>query len=435
MPKHFLAPLLLIAYCSASFAEPLTLRLHGSNTIGASLAPALTEAWLKTQGVMELRRTTLAAEELRITGQTGDGSPVQVDIHSHGSGTAFNGLATAAADIGMSSRPIKSAERAALAALGQLDGPGAEYVLGLDGIAVIVHPSNPLDTLDTHSIARLFAGEIRDWAELGASSGPVHVYARDHKSGTWDTFKSLVLDKKPLSPDARRYESSEELSDEVASDRHGIGFIGLPYVRSAKALAVSEADTRAILPEPFSVATEDYTLARRLFLYVPENASAPARAFAEFAVSPRGQALVAQEGFVSQDILSGAPEHGPQAPEEYVEFTRGAQRLSLNFRFREGSAIPDSKAMRDIARLAKYMNHPNNAERRLLLMGFSDANEVIPLHSLELSVHRVDTIADLLIGRGIGPVRVRGYGSALPVAGNDTPHGRHKNRRVEVWVR
>ncbi len=435
MPKYCLSLLLLLAYCSAGYAEPLMLRIHGSNTIGASLAPALAEAWLKTQGAMELRRTSLAAEELRITGLTADGSAVQVDIHSHGSGTAFNGLLTGRADIGMSSRPIQRAERAALAALGQLDGPGAEYVLGLDGIAVIVHPSNPLDTLDTHSIARLFAGEIRDWAELGAPRGPVHVYARDHKSGTWDTFKSLVLGQRSLSPDARRYESSEKLSDELASDRHGIGFIGLPYVRSAKALAVSEVDTRAILPARFSVATEDYSLARRLFLYVPENAGAPARAFAEFAMSPKGQALVAREGFVSQDILSGAPEHGPRAPKEYVEFTRGAQRLSLNFRFREGSAIPDSKAMRDIARLTSYMNHPDNAERRLLLMGFADANEVIPLHSLELSVHRVDTIADLLIGRGIAPARVRGYGSALPVAGNDTPHGRHKNRRVEVWVR
>lgn len=435
MPKYFLALLPLLVSWTTGFAEPLTLRIHGSNTIGAAVAPALTEAWLQTQGVTGLQKTMQAAGKLRITGLGADGSPVRVDIHSHGSGTAFSGLETATADVGISSRPIKGSEVTALKALGQLDGPGAEYVLGLDGIAVIVHRSNPLDTLDKDSIARLFAGEIRDWAELGAPAGPVNIYARDDKSGTWDTFKSLVLGNKPLVPDAKRYESSEQLSDHVAADRHGIGFIGLPYVRNAKAVAVSEAGTRAILPDPFSVATEDYALARRLFLYVPENASRAARAFAEFAVSPTGQTLVAQEGFISQGILSGAPEHGPQAPQEYVEFTRGAQRLSLNFRFREGSAIPDSKAMRDIERLARYMSQPENAERRLLLMGFSDANEVNPMHSLELSVHRVDTIADLLIHRGIGPLRVRGYGSAIPVASNDTALGRTKNRRVEVWVR
>ncbi|MFA5530208.1 MAG: phosphate ABC transporter substrate-binding/OmpA family protein [Thiohalomonadaceae bacterium] len=221
----------------------------------------------------------------------------------------------------------------------------------------------------------------------------------------------------------------------MASDPQGIGFIGLPYVLRAKALGVSESETRPIVPQPFSVATEDYALARRLFLYVPEKASAPARAFAEFAVSPAGQALVTREGFIAQDIIEDEQDHTPVAPAEYVAFTRGARRLSLNFRFREGSAIPDTKAVRDIDRLVAFMQRAENAGRRLLLMGFADSNEGIPLHSLELSVHRVDTVADLLVARGIGPLRVRGYGSALPVAGNDTPHSRHKNRRVEVWVR
>jgi phosphate transport system substrate-binding protein len=435
MPKRLFPVLLLLAVGSTALAEPLTLRLQGSNTIGATLAPALVEAWLENQGVTSLQGVELAPEELRITGRTAGGHAVQVDIHSHGSGTAFSGLAAGAADIGMASRPIKPEEVSALAALGQLDRHDSEYVLGLDGIAVIVHPGNPLQRLDKATIARLFSGEVRDWAEVGGRPGPVHVYARDHKSGTWDTFKSLVLGKVPLVTGAMRYESSEALSDAVANDPYGIGFIGLPYVLRAKALAVSEQGTRAIVPRSFSIATEDYALARRLFLYVPEKASGPARAFADFAVSPAGQALVTREGFIAQDILEGEQEHAAQAPAEYVDFTRGARRLSLNFRFREGSAIPDTKAVRDIERLAAYMRRPENTGRRLLLMGFADSNEGIPLHSLELSVHRVDTVADLLITRGVGPVRVRGYGSALPVAGNDTPHGRHKNRRVEVWVR
>lgn len=72
--------------------------------------------------------------------------------------------------------------------------------------------------------------------------------------------------------------------------------------------------------------------------------------------------------------------------------------------------------------------------RPVMLFGFSDHNEVLPLHSWELSVNRVDVVADLLLGMGIAPVRVRGYGSALPVAANDSELGRCKNRRVEVWV-
>jgi phosphate transport system substrate-binding protein len=416
-------------------ADEEVLRLHGSNTIGAQLAPALVEAWLKNMGMTGIDRRDSAMDEQVITARDGSGRRLTVEIKAHGSSTAFTSLVAGEADIGMSSRPIKPEEVEALRSHGSLLSPGAEYVIGLDGIAVIVHPQNRLTALDKGTIARIFAGEIRDWKQVGGTPGPIHVYARDDRSGTLDTFKHLVLDKTPLARDAQRFESSVELSDAVAADPAGIGFIGLPYVRRARALAVAETNTMPLQPTPFSVATEDYALSRRLYFYVPpDTAHALARSLAEFAVSAQGQTIVVNEGFVDQSILAGTAQIASNAPDEYRALTGGARRLSINFRFREGSVYLDNKALRDAQRLAAWMDRPENAGAKLILCGFSDANEVMPLITLDLSNQRADQVAEMLLKQKVRAYNVRGFG-AVPVAAEETPSGRNKNRRVEVWIR
>jgi phosphate transport system substrate-binding protein len=417
--------------------EQLLLRLHGSNTIGAQLAPALVKAWLRERGFDAITLEHTAAEEMAIRARSAAGEPVRIVIKAHGSSTSFKALAAAEADIGMASRPIKQKELAMLAALGRMDSPNSEFVLGLDGIAVIVHPDNPLRQIDKGTLRRIFSGELHDWSQLGGKAGPIQVYARDDKSGTYDTFKSLVLGKRhPLAGGARRFESNARLSDAVAADHGGIGFVGLPYIRQSRALAVIDGGVAAISPDPFTVATEDYALARRLYLYLPEKPqNALARQFIEFALSYAGQQVVAETGFVSQEIITGTAIAAGKGHTEYQQLVSGAERLSMNFRFHRGSALLDNKARQDIKRLVDYMTRRDNLRRELILIGFSDHNEVIPMQSLGLSVQRADSVADVLISNGVAPQRVRGLGSAVTVASNETARGREKNRRVEVWVR
>ncbi len=436
---RFLFLTLLLLVPSLASAEQTLFRIHGSNTVGAQLAPELIKAWLRTRGYTEVTVRERAPQESVIRAAGGGLEPVRIELQAHGSSTSFKGLKAGAADIGMSSRPIKDKEVEALRRFGDMRSPHAEYVVGLDGIAVIVNRANAVQALDTGTIADIFAGRIRDWSEVGGRPGPIHVYARDDKSGTYDTFRSLVLGKKtPLVEGAKRYESNADLSDDVSRDPAGIGFVGLPYVRDSRALVVADGEARPIPPQAFSVATEDYALARRLFLYLPEHgANTAAREFAEFAVSHAGQDVVDTVGFVSQRIIEGELRlsRSEGYPEEYLDFTDGARRLSLNFRFTAGSIQLDNKARRDLERLVAYMRDAQNRGRHLMLLGFADSNEVLPMHALELSISRSDMVADTLIRNGIDPMRVRGYGAAVPVASNEDPKGRNKNRRVEVWVR
>ncbi len=417
-------------------AEELLLRLHGSNTIGATLGPEMIKSWLRDTRYTDIRQIPLAPQESKIVAVSPEGRAVRVEIHAHGSSTAFKGLERGEADIGMASRPIKEKEVAKLADRGRMDSSASEFVVGLDGIAVIVHPSNPLAQLDKQQLMRIFSGEVTDWRSVGAPAAPIHVYARDDKSGTYDTFKHLILDKQhPLTQSAKRFESNANLSDEVAKDPNGIGFVGLPYIRQSKALAVSDGGA-AISPDAFTVATEDYALARRLFLYLPERPyNTTAQAFIRYALSLRGQQIVAQTGFVSQEIVTGTALASGKSLPDYQSLIDGAERLSLNFRFHRGSAHLDNKALQDVQRLVEYLSRQENQQRDLILVGFADSNEVIPFHSLGLSIARADGVADVLINNGVAPIKVRGLGAAANVASNETEQGRQKNRRVEVWLR
>ena len=438
MIKILTSALLCLSLITPTWAaDRILLRLHGSNTIGALLAPELVKAWLKQQHYTAISQKTTAPQEMLINATSPSGETVAVTIKAHGSSTSFQALDHEDADVGMASRPIKAKEVVQLARFGKMDSPESEFVVGLDGIAVIVNRDNPLKLIDKAVLARIFSGEISNWSQLGLKSAPIHVYARDDKSGTYDTFKHLVLGKEhPLTGTAKRFESNANLSDAVSVDPNGIGFVGLPYVRQSRDLAVSDGGTAAIKPNPFTVATEDYALARRLFLYLPQHPSNPvARDFVEYALSKKGQDVVAESGFISQEIISGTAIADVREHPEYQRLIDGAARLSLNFRFHQGSALLDNKARQDVKRLVEYLSRNENHGKELILVGFSDRNEVIPMHSLGLSIQRADGVADVLISEGVAPNKVRGFGPAVIIAANDTEQGKEKNRRVEVWVR
>lgn len=424
--------LLCLVLLSPALACAQTLRIHGSNTIGARLAPELAEAWLRARGWERIEREVPAPNELTLHAQRGDRRLV-VELRAHGSSTGFASLAAGSADIAMASRPAGAGDIAQAAALGRLDAPGQEAVIALDGVAVIVHPSNPLRSLTLGQVRDVFAGRVREWSALGAGSGRIALHARDEQSGTWETFRTLVLADQPLRGDAARYESTQALAAAVADDPRAIGFVGVSGVGGARALAIAEA-AHALAPEPFTVAVEDYPLSRRLFFYTPARATPEARDFVDFTLGAEGQRVVEASGFVAQDVRPYRIAARADAPAEYRELVRGARRLSVNFRFGAGSRLLDGKVMRDVDRLAAFMREPEHRDLPLLLLGFADASETSPYLAVSLSNDRVDLVARLLEDRGVGAQRSRGMGGTAPIADNATPQGRQRNRRVEVWV-
>ncbi len=296
--------------------------------------PSLLELWLRQQGVDQVLRETPASAELKMYAPeaSAGAGPTVIEILSHGSATGFAAISNGDADVAMSSRQVRSAEVEQLAHLGSLNDARHEVVLALDGVAVIVHPENSLTQLSISQLRAVFAGDFKQWSRLGSVRGAINVYARDDNPGTFEVFKNLVLGSAKLTASTTRFESNQELARQVAGDTQGIGFTGLAYTDSAKTLAVSGGG-EAVAPTRLSIATEDYPLSRRLYLYLPEPDNQVVQSLVSTALSDSGQAVVAVQQFIALDLFTTAMEVPVDAPDEYRQLTAASQRLSLNFRF------------------------------------------------------------------------------------------------------
>ena len=167
------------------------LRIQGSNTIGAALGPALVKGLMEYQGLQDVRAEPGAGvNEQRVVGKTRQGQTVTIEVAAHGSSTGFAALKNNRADLAAASRPINDSELVDLDPLGDLKTPGAEHVIAIDGLAIIVNPRNPLNSLNTEQLAQIFNGEVSTWEALGGTGGTIHLYARDDQSGTFDTFRT-----------------------------------------------------------------------------------------------------------------------------------------------------------------------------------------------------------------------------------------------------
>jgi len=437
--------------------------VQGSNTIGARLMPALIEAFAGSIGAKAVTLAGSQPEEVEIKLQTEAGATLgAISVHSHGSGTAIPGLISGKALLGMMSRPIDDKELKALQAAGipDLRASDHEHVLALDGVLVLAAPGNPIKSLSMEQIAGIFSGTISDWSAVGGQPGHIQVYARDDKSGTYDTFNSLVLKprKFALAASARRFESSEELSDSVARDPNGVGFVGFAYLRNAKALEVANDCGIAYEPTVFNVKTEQYPLSRRLFVY--ERNVAPgslAARLIEFVLSPAAQEVVRAEGFVDQSIelLDDRDQVSRLADglialdanidslvlKDLAFSLKHSSRMSTTLGFRSASTKLDSKAEADIERIAGYVRSLSQSDRGkgVILAGFTDGVGDFAANRT-LSHARAEQVKSVLL-RALGPsfpptaVVSRGYSKLLPTSCNTTEEGRNRNRRVEVWVK
>ncbi|MCX7748025.1 MAG: phosphate ABC transporter substrate-binding/OmpA family protein [Clostridia bacterium] len=429
--------------------EEAILKIHGSNTIGEKLMPLLVENFLKSKGAENISINSEEADYKKIISFKLPGIEKQqkVEILSQGSSTAFQDLLEGKCDIGMSSRKIKSeeVEKFSQAGMGDLSLPSSETIVALDGVAVIVNQANGISHLSEEQLISIFKGDISDWSSVGSTRGKINIYARDYKSGTYDIFKSLVMGESEITDSAKRFESSEELSQSVAQDEGAIGFVGFSYIGGAKPLSISNGSGEGIQPSVFKIATEDYALTRRLYLYMPPSSTNTfGRELISFLSSEAGQNIAAAAGFVSQNIIL-EPQYIPpsniwmrwEQQNQYKKLLKqSVGRLSVNFRFLPGNYELDNKAEKDMDRIIEFINKSEYADCKIALVGFTD-NEGYYNWNLNLSGLRAKSVRDKLIGKDStleNRIETMGMGQEQPIASNRTPLGREKNRRVEVWL-
>ncbi|MFA5394146.1 MAG: phosphate ABC transporter substrate-binding protein [Candidatus Ratteibacteria bacterium] len=218
-------------------------------------------------------------------------SAVNVTVRGGGSGTGINALLAGTTDIADSSRPITRAEKEKLASTG---GSAVEYKISLDGLVLIVNTSNPINNLTTQQAKEIFTGEITNWNEVGGRDEKIVLVSRDTSSGTYDSFKELVLKGANPAATALLQASNQAVATTVGQTPSAIGYVGLGYMSDkTKSLTMN-----GIQPSVETVKKGKYPLRRYLYMYTNGQAKGLAASFINFVLSAEGQKIVAEEGFV-----------------------------------------------------------------------------------------------------------------------------------------
>jgi phosphate transport system substrate-binding protein len=233
-----------------------------------------------------------------------------------GSGAGITAFINKEVDMAQASRQIKDDEVAQAEAAG-LDP--FETTIFNDALAVVVHPDNPLADMTFEEVAKVFAGEITNFSELGGDDRAITIYTRNEESGTFvymeeDVIQKALGDEAGYSPDINKQANAPAGLTAVSNDPNGIFYAGLGNLAeipdgSVKVLLIAADDASApVEPSAATVASGEYPISRGLFYYTDGDPATHANpvvtAFVEFVLSPEGQSIGEELGF-----LPVAPTH------------------------------------------------------------------------------------------------------------------------------
>lgn len=217
---------------------------------------------------------------------------VNITVSESGSGNGAKSLINAACDVATMSRPMKNSEKKAAQDAGVL---AIEHVVALDGLAVIVHPSNPRGNLTVEQIRDIFTGKITNWRELGGQDQKIVVISRDTNSGTYESFNELVMKGAKLKGGAEYVGSGGAIRQRVLSTEAAIGYVGLAFTEGVKVMQVN-----GIVPTPETVVAKTYPIARPLYMYTngrPKEGTA-LYDFVHLCNTAEGKKIIEDTGYV-----------------------------------------------------------------------------------------------------------------------------------------
>jgi len=210
---------------------------------------------------------------------------VTVSVGGNGSGEGPTAVNDGTAQIGMLSRDLKDTET-----------PDAfdKYIIGYDGIAVIVNSASGVAALTKDQIVKIFKGEITNWKDVGGTDAVIQCIGREAASGTRGAFEELLAIK-----DACVYKeeqnSTGNVKQAVASNPNAIGYISLSAVDDT----VVAVDFDGVTASTDNVSNGTYTL-QRPFVMIDKTGTTDAltAAFLDFVFSDAGMKIVAEDGVV-----------------------------------------------------------------------------------------------------------------------------------------
>ncbi|TGD67169.1 hypothetical protein EYC08_00380 [Tabrizicola sp. WMC-M-20] len=421
--------------CPDLTAPKARVRIVGLAGVGDVLLPPLMRAFAEARGL------TYAE------GVQGGYSAVVSDPQS---GKPLADISFVAALPGMA-RDNVLAGRAEMILAAATEADMGSRVLALDAMLPIVPPDNPLPQISTGDLARVLAGEVANWAEIGGPDMPLILHG-------------LAVDaalQRALAARLGRDVAANVLHDDIAAlgeavrrDPWGVAMTVRAGVAGARVLPLTDSCGFPLMPSALAVKAEDYPLALPIYLLTPQRRMPLfVREFLTFLDTPQAQAVVAAAGWVDRqperqpltgdglrliNAIQGAGEETTLADlKRLADAMDGADRLSLTFRFQDGSSALDAHSRNNLEDLARLIEVGVFRDQALVLAGFSDGSGPAAAN-LALSQSRAEGVLAGLVQAGVAEAdlpQVIAFGESMPMACDETAAGRRLNRRVEVWMK
>jgi phosphate transport system substrate-binding protein len=161
-------------------------------------------------------------------------------------------------------------------------------------VGVAVHPDNPVTSLTKTQLKDIYSGKITDWKDLGGKEAPITVYTRDESSGTREVFWKKALDKGDIVSSANFVVSNGAMKTAIANDPNAIGYVSVGHMDAS----VAGVALDGVSPTIDTVKSGEYKVARGLYSNTKGDPSGLTKLFIEYLLSPEGQEIAVQKGFV-----------------------------------------------------------------------------------------------------------------------------------------
>ncbi len=206
---------------------------------------------------------------------------VKINVQGGGSGLGIRSVTQGIIDIGTSSKEPNSNESKGL----------NKYLIGKDGIVVVVNPENPVENLTKSQIRDIYNGNITNWKEVGGIDGKINVITREDGSGTRSVFQKIIMGKTSIKGDAVVLTSTESVAQAVDGDPNSIGYISIiSFKGNLKAIKVD-----GVYPNEETISNGSYPIQNPFLFLTKGNPHGVVEDFLNFCLSPEGQSIVKSE--------------------------------------------------------------------------------------------------------------------------------------------
>lgn len=211
---------------------------------------------------------------------------IRITVAGGGSGVGVKQVGEGLAQIGNTGRPLKPAE---IEKYGLVSFPFA-----IDGVALAVHPSNPVKALTKEQAVAIYTGKITDWKELGGEPGAIDVYGREDGSGTRETFQGKVMGKVEQMPSVNTVSSNGAMKTAIAQDPRAIGYVGIGHLDASVAGVAIDGH----VPSQENAAKGEYPVVRDLFMNTKGEPTGLTAAFVDYVFSEPGAKIIEKSGYI-----------------------------------------------------------------------------------------------------------------------------------------